>query len=118
MGGGCEPQPLETQQGISATLFERNMQASTMVALPFENQKTLSRCQNARFAGAILPVAASSERGSPETGNPSMHYDLDTLEEYSKELGFTAIRPSVDSLKIEILEGVVLVESDAVETES
>jgi hypothetical protein len=37
-----------------------------------------------------------------------MYYDLDILEEYSGELGFSVSRPSPDSLKIEMLEGIVL----------
>jgi hypothetical protein len=37
-----------------------------------------------------------------------MYYDLDMLEEYCEELGFSSIRPSPDSLKVKILEGIDL----------
>lgn len=37
-----------------------------------------------------------------------MYYDLDLLEEYCEELGFSSVRPSPDSLKVKILEGIDL----------
>ena len=37
-----------------------------------------------------------------------MQYDLDILEEYCQELGFSSNRSSPDSLEIKLIDGVVL----------
>jgi len=37
-----------------------------------------------------------------------MYYDLDSVEEFSEELGFSVNRLSADALNIEIFEGVTL----------
>jgi hypothetical protein len=37
-----------------------------------------------------------------------MYYDLDLLEEYCEELGFSSARSTPDSLKVKILEGIDL----------
>jgi len=37
-----------------------------------------------------------------------MYYDLEIIEEYSGELGFSFSRPTPDSLKVEMLEGIFL----------
>lgn len=46
-----------------------------------------------------------------------MFYDLDTLEENCRELGFSVSRSTLDALYVEVLEGVILEFSNLRESE-